>query len=153
MTVGGLIRERRERRGWSQEVLCDRLGMKQSYLSRLERDKVGLPQRPTLEKIGALLGISLPEFYRAAGVLEGIDVEATPTPAAGTLQPRDSDHLTVAEMVADIEARKGEWFQRTLAEAKERLTPAQYEDFCVNLWRMFEGNSIMAFGLFLDHEA
>jgi transcriptional regulator with XRE-family HTH domain len=55
MTVGGLMRDRRKLRGWSQEFVADKLGMKQTYLSRLERDEVGLPQRATLEKIGALL--------------------------------------------------------------------------------------------------
>lgn len=131
--VGGLIRQGRKARGMSQEVLAKVLGMKQTYLSRLERDEVGLPQRATLEKIGAALGIALPEFYRAAGVLEGVDIAPNPAPP-----PPELDRaFDPAQMVAWVEAHPGEEFQRRLAIQRAERSPADYEALCLVLSRMW----------------
>lgn len=79
--VGALIRERRKARGWSQQELAGRLDMAQTYLSRLERGEVELPQRATLERLGAELGLSLADFYQAAGVLDDVGSPTPPTPS------------------------------------------------------------------------
>ncbi len=68
--IGRLVRERREARGWTQTRLAQEAGMPQTYISKVERGDVEIPQRHTLEKIGKALGVRLSEFYRAAGVYE-----------------------------------------------------------------------------------
>lgn len=91
--VGTLVRERRRGRGWSQIRLATETGLTQNYVSRIERGEVDLPQRATLERLGAALGIALPEFYRAAGVLE---------PAPEAPPPPNIDDAILADMLAEL---------------------------------------------------
>ncbi len=71
-TLGKAIRERRIELGWSQEELAARASargreVRQSDVSRLERDKVGLPRRERLEQIAAVLGLPLGELLVRSG--------------------------------------------------------------------------------------
>ena len=72
-TLGKAIRERRIELGWSQEELAARAStdrgqeIRQSDVSRLERDKVGLPRRERLELIAAALGLPLGELLVRSG--------------------------------------------------------------------------------------
>lgn len=52
-TLGQFIRKRRVELGLTQEQLADRVGdtMRQSEMSRLERDRVSLPSRDRLESL------------------------------------------------------------------------------------------------------
>lgn len=52
-TLGQFIRKRRVELGLTQEQLADRVGdtMRQSEMSRLERDRVSLPRRDRLESL------------------------------------------------------------------------------------------------------
>ena len=50
MRFGALIRRSRQRRGWSQSVLAERLGVTQRYVSTVES---GEADNPTLETICA----------------------------------------------------------------------------------------------------
>lgn len=144
--VGAFVRGRRQRLGLNQTELGRRAGgLTQDYISKLENGIIETPQRGTMDALATALGVPVADLYRAAGILDGVD-EAPAPPSAPPPLARDSDRLTVDEMVADIEARHGEWYQRELADARARLTPEGYRSFCVDLWRMFEGNSIMAFG-------
>lgn len=147
--VGALVRQRRRALGLNQTELGRRAGgLTQDYISKLESGIIDTPQRGTMDALATALDVPVSALYRAAGILEGVpDVEppAPPTPPMDTLWP-DSPHLTVAEMVEDIERRRGAWYQGELDEARQELSREEYEDFCVQLWRMFEGNSLMAFG-------
>jgi hypothetical protein len=60
---------------------------------------------------------------------------------------RDSDRLTVARMVALVESWPGEEFQRRRAATEQRLSAEAYQTWCVDLFRMWEGNSFMVFDL------
>jgi transcriptional regulator with XRE-family HTH domain len=112
--VGHLIRKRRRALGWSQEVLAEKMGWQQTYLSRVERGEVELPQRATLEKLSDVLGIGLPEFYRASGILEGVSDEA-PAPPPET---DDEDAL-----IAWVKTAPGESWQRDWPAEIRRLGP------------------------------
>lgn len=62
MTVGKIIREKRLKLGWSQDKLAERIGMKQSYIARLELEKIKQPRRETLIKFQEALGFDLSEY-------------------------------------------------------------------------------------------
>jgi transcriptional regulator with XRE-family HTH domain len=69
MSLGQLIRERRMDLGLTQEGLAERIGttVRHSYVSRLERNQIGLPHRDRLEQIAAALELSLGELLVASG--------------------------------------------------------------------------------------
>ncbi|HET8521773.1 MAG TPA: helix-turn-helix domain-containing protein, partial [Thermomicrobiales bacterium] len=68
-TLGQLIRDRRRALGWTQERLAVTIdeGMTQSDVSRLERDKVGLPRRRRLERLAQALDLPLGELLARSG--------------------------------------------------------------------------------------
>lgn len=47
--IGPLIVSRRKGRGMSQSQLAEATGLNQTYISRVERGEVGVPQRATLQ--------------------------------------------------------------------------------------------------------
>jgi transcriptional regulator with XRE-family HTH domain len=148
--VGPLVKQRREARGLTQTELAERTGLRQTYISQVESGEIVMPRDHNLDKMGAVLGISRGEFYRAAGMLDGIEQQ----PANGqvpTSPARDADWVPIAQKVADVEARRGEHYQRRLQAARERMNRADYEAFCAALWGMWEGNSLMVFQL-LDRD-
>lgn len=142
--VGTLIRDRRRALGLSQSALARRLEMDQTYLSRLERGAVELPQRATLEKLGAALGITLPEFYRAAGVLEALDGGDAPPPPPSILTEDADGPYDPAVVVAYVEAKPGADFRRRLARQKARRTPESYTRLCLRLFRAWSSNADLA---------
>jgi transcriptional regulator with XRE-family HTH domain len=153
--VGPLVRQRREARGLTQTELAERTGLRQTYISQVESGEIVMPRDHNLDKLGAVLGIARGEFYRAAGMLEGIEErpangQVVP-PALPTAPARDADWVPIAQKVADVESRRGEHYQRRLAAARERMSRADYEAFCAALWGMWEGNSLMVFQL-LDRD-
>jgi transcriptional regulator with XRE-family HTH domain len=146
--VGPLVKQRREARGLTQTELAERTGLRQTYISQVEGGEIVMPRDHNLDKLGAVLGITRGEFYRVAGMLEGIEDRpdpALPSPA------RDADSVPIAQKVADVEGRRGENYQRRLRAARERMSRAEYERFCSLLWGMWEGNSLMVFNL-LDRD-
>ena len=90
--VGELIEQRRKSLGLSQTELGRRTGTSQRQVSRLENgEDRTLPRRDTLDKFGAVLGISLAEFYQAAGVMEGLpegQIARSPEPISPVEQLR-----------------------------------------------------------------
>lgn len=65
-----MVKARRSALRLSQVALGKRTGLSQNYISKLERGEIELPQRGTLDALGRVLGISLSEFFRAAGIIE-----------------------------------------------------------------------------------
>jgi transcriptional regulator with XRE-family HTH domain len=51
------IRELRETRGWSQEQLADKSGVRQATISGLETGRIRRVQLDLLERLGAALGV------------------------------------------------------------------------------------------------
>jgi HTH-type transcriptional regulator / antitoxin HipB len=64
-TVGALLKREREARGLTQKELGEKSGISETYISRIERGMVGMPHRPTLEKLAGPLGIEVSAFYLA----------------------------------------------------------------------------------------
>lgn len=84
VSLGTFIRRRRRQLGLTQEELAARVGdsVRQSDISRLERDGVSLPRRNRLEHIARALDVSLGTLMRQTGWLD----EAVRTgEAAGSL--------------------------------------------------------------------
>lgn len=154
-TFGDALLEMIERsRFGSQRQFALALGMEPTYLNRIVKGYVQRPDPETLARMGEALGVPYARMLEAAGYprvpgnAEGReDGDGNGTPPSVPVLARDSDRLTVAEMVADIESRRGEWYQAQLRDAKTRLPRENYVSFCVDLWRMFEGNTVMAFDL------
>lgn len=71
-TLGDALRIRRLELGWSQESVAARVvdlggDLRQSDVSRLERGKVGLPRRDRLERIAAVLELSMGDLLARSG--------------------------------------------------------------------------------------
>lgn len=132
----------------SQTGLAKLTGVPQTYLSRIERGEVALPQRATRDKLGAVLGITERDWLDAAGefAVEDDDGRQAPLPLRPVV-PRDSDRLSVEQMVAQVEAWPGAEFQRRRAATEQRLSVEAYQLWCVDLFKMWEGNSLMVFDL------
>ena len=90
-TLGATIRARRIELGWSQEELAERISgqdgfVRQSEISRLELDKVGLPRRARLERIATALGLPLGELLVRSG-WSGADAAVLPPKDAAASEP------------------------------------------------------------------
>lgn len=62
MKLGNIISSVRKEKGYKQGVLAKELGITQTYLSQIERDKKE-PNLSLLKKIAASLGIPLPIIF------------------------------------------------------------------------------------------
>lgn len=136
--VAELVRSRREARGLTQTELADKAGLRQTYVSKLESGEIALPRDHNIEKLGRVLDLTRADFYRAAGVLEGIDVPLAPLPVA-TLegdQPFDPQAI-----VRFVEAHPDEKFRAQLAHRKEIRTPQSYTKLCLRINRAWLSNA------------
>ena len=59
-----MIRELRQKRGWSQNELAKRAGIKQSVLSFIESGRTKNPRVDTLSAIAAALGVPVERLIR-----------------------------------------------------------------------------------------
>lgn len=71
-TLGDVIRNRRMELGWTQEELADHVAdlgdpIRQSDISRLERNETALPRRARLECIAEALDLPLGELLERSG--------------------------------------------------------------------------------------
>ena len=64
--VGERIRGIRKSRGWSQQVLADKIGTDTSIISRMERGNGGL-SLSTIERACIALSVSLEDFFVGIG--------------------------------------------------------------------------------------
>lgn len=137
--IGQLIVERRRVRGLSQAQLAEATGLNQTYISRVERGEVALPQRANLQKFGAALGIALPEFYRAAGVLEAAVDADVPEGADGPDDP-------LLDVIAWLRADPA--LVADFADAKRSMTPRVYRDYIRTLAATWAANYTATIGSF-----
>ena len=143
--VGRLIAERRLERGWSQVELAERIGSSQRQISRLENSAPGtLPRRGTMEQIGAALGITLAEWYQAAGILPPPEAEepATRTPVPQVFADAFSEMAALSdeEIIAYVESQPGHYFQQRMAEQKHRRSKPSYARLCRAIYRAWLSN-------------
>lgn len=66
-TLGTVVRSRRMLLGLTQEDLAERIGARQSDVSRLECDMIALPRSERLRALAAALGMTPGELLQAAG--------------------------------------------------------------------------------------
>ena len=62
-----MIRELRQKKGWTQTELARRAGVKQGVLSCIESGRTKNPRSDTLAAIAAALGVSVEQLMRKAG--------------------------------------------------------------------------------------
>ncbi|MEJ7902472.1 MAG: helix-turn-helix transcriptional regulator, partial [Thermomicrobiales bacterium] len=88
-TLGQLIRERRMELNLTQEELAERVGdgVRQSEISRLEKNRVTLPRRQRLEQLSEALDIPVGVLLARSGWTgaEQIDADAPETLSAQPL--------------------------------------------------------------------
>lgn len=94
-TLGDVIRNRRLALGWTQEELAGQISdlgdeIRQSDISRLERNETSLPRRARLQSIAEVLDLPLGELLErsgwsgATGVFDD-QVEEAPHPSRGAV--------------------------------------------------------------------
>ena len=71
-SLGSVIRARRKELGWTQEELAERISaldeyVRQSDISRIERDDIALPRRQRLARIAGALNLTLGELLALSG--------------------------------------------------------------------------------------
>jgi transcriptional regulator with XRE-family HTH domain len=86
-SLGEVIRGRRIRLGLTQQDLAARTGMiiRQSDVSRLERNQIGLPRRDRLEQIATALDYSVGELLAASGWV-GAEILDAPPPVSTLIE-------------------------------------------------------------------
>ena len=62
-----MIRELRQKKGWTQTELARRAGVKQGVLSCIESGRTKNPRSDTMAAIAAALGVSVERLMRKAG--------------------------------------------------------------------------------------
>lgn len=95
-TVGELVRERRLLKGLTQSDLALQTGLRQAYISQVEKGEIAIPRDHNLDALGAALGLTRGDFYRAAGMLDGI--EDAPRTSADPRAPYDPETAALAEI-------------------------------------------------------
>lgn len=68
--LGDKLKKFRAERGWTQQELARRSGIKRGYLASIEAGLVNNPSAPVFLKLASALGISADELYEAAGYIE-----------------------------------------------------------------------------------
>lgn len=69
-TLGELVQNVREQKGWTQEGMAEITGITRSTIANIEAGSTKLPKPKTLEKLERHLGLSKEEMLRAAGRLD-----------------------------------------------------------------------------------
>ena len=90
ITLGDVIRARRQQLGLTQEELAERIGegVRQSDVSRLERGRVALPRRDRLQRIVTALNLPVGELLARSGWTEAASEEDRAVPAGSVASPR-----------------------------------------------------------------
>jgi transcriptional regulator with XRE-family HTH domain len=107
-SLGRFISERRQDLGLTQEQLAERVGenVRQSDISRLERDRISLPRRERLEQLAAALEVSLGDLLVRTGWLssgddmaQNLDWEAATQVAAPPTALADDDVRALVQVI------------------------------------------------------
>jgi transcriptional regulator with XRE-family HTH domain len=68
MSLGELVRELRQRRGWTQEQLAEATGMDQTSISQIETGRTLRPSYERMLGLAAALAIPVADLLQAAGL-------------------------------------------------------------------------------------
>lgn len=96
--LGEMIRQARLRKGWTQEELARRVGVKTSYVSQWETGARKWPQE-YVRSIASLLGLSQLEMAVAAGIIDDPEIVTTPEPVQFA---EDDPRADIMRLLADI---------------------------------------------------
>lgn len=134
--VGALIRRRREARGLSQTEFGAAVGLTQRYVSKIEVGGVTMPRDPLLRKIGAVLGLTLAQFYEARGILPP---QAAPALPQG-YNPYPDARLTDDEVQQYVLNHPDPVFHERVRRCKEWMPEAMFVRFCRRTYRAHHVN-------------
>jgi len=70
---GRIVKQTRETRGWSQEVLADRADLNRSYVGEVERG-TAVPSLITVAKIAKALGLSVSDLLARSEARESAEL-------------------------------------------------------------------------------
>lgn len=72
MKFGDYLKLQRETKGWNQKISADKIGIEQSYLSKLETGK-SIPSQETFERLVSALDINITQMSKT---VSSVDLEA-----------------------------------------------------------------------------
>lgn len=137
------------RAGMSEAGFARHIGMSPTYLSRILNQDDYRPSPEMLRRFAGGLGLPVETVAGWSDIPAALGLTARPAPAPAPAEDEDEDDLpTVAEMIAHVEAKPGRAYQEIVRKARERLTPAEYAQFCADYYVMTTGNAKMVFGLY-----
>jgi len=136
-----LVRAHRERMGLTQTELAERSGLRQTYISQVEKGEIVQPRDHNLDALGRVLGLSRADFYRAAGMFEGLP--DAPAPTQLTLSEPDED-FDAEQIVRYVEAKPGARFRADMAELRAMLPYPEYVRLCVSIFGAWSSNGNLA---------
>ena len=107
--IGQVIQRLRQEKRLSLSELADRAGIAKSYLSSIERNIQGNPSIHVLEKICAVLDITVPALLQSANE---------------------------SEVQAEMDSLDPEWIEIVQEAMKSGISKAQFKDFIeFQMWR------------------
>lgn len=148
--VGDLVRERRVALGLTQADLALKAGLRQTYISQVEKGEIAMPRDHNLDALGRALGIAREEFYRAAGYFDGLpdsagdpDLENTedPLPRVVVIRgPNGEQEVPIARVVAYVESFPNERHQARLERWRSAHDAETYARLCARVFVAWSSN-------------
>ncbi len=97
MDIGKKIRELREERGWSQEVIEEKTGLLRCYTSRVENGHT-IPSLQTLEKMARAFEIPMYLlFFEGSGKPRPLLVHTDGETRPGSKPQKDTDQIAILQ--------------------------------------------------------
>ncbi len=108
VTLGQLIRERRMELNLTQEELAERVGdgVRQSEISRLERNRVTLPRRQRMEQLAEALDIPVGVLLARSGWIGAEQIDAGAPETMSAEPPGESHGIEQSALEPDVERER-----------------------------------------------
>jgi transcriptional regulator with XRE-family HTH domain len=137
-----------ERSGMSEGAFARHIDMSPTYLSRILNQENYRPSPEMIRRFAGGLGLPVGTVAGWSDIPGAMGLGAMPEAAPAQVPlARDSDRLSVAEMVRQVEAWPGEQARQRREANKARMPREAYEQWCIDLYRMWEGNLQMVLDL------
>lgn len=128
MNFGEAIKRLRTARGWTQVDLSARAGLRQGYISALERQEKVNPTQDTLVKLADAFGISVSELLIEAGIVLPpalVALQGSAVPDAELIElARIWPDLTEEDRQTALSVTRSLW-ERSARRRAERLAQQQ----------------------------